>query len=196
MSSLSSSVPSPNALSWIFLLFTLCNGLLAYSPLSLVMKTAIGLGGILIPFLYLLSKSYAGIFKPVETKRSSPGFFSHWTPALIFVLALCLRFYHLTSFSGWPSFDDGWLGAYALDFYEKWNWRILFGFEKSTALYPWAEVLIFKIIGPSLTSLWFLPAFLSFLTVPLLYFTCRHVYSENLALLCGLMSAVGFWPLL
>ncbi len=137
-------------------------------------------------------------FEPTlnNNKNFSAPSLGLWVLAVLAFLMFFLRFSRLSSFSTWPSTDDGWFGAYALDLYEKWNWNLLFGYIKFPAINFWPQVLLFKAFGPSLFSLFLLPALLSVLIVFFAYFAAREYFSKSFSILCSSIAAFSFWPLL
>ncbi len=185
-----------NPLWVIFTIFVFSNGLLAYSELPFGIKLLVGLTGLLVPFLFILLNSKHLKLTPGETGGHFQPRFVPWILAPLAALMFFLRFYKLATFSTWPSTDDGWFGAYALDLYEKWNWNLLFGPIRFPALNFWPQTLLFKILGPSLLSLFLLPAIFSLLTVFFAYGAAKEYFSKPFAFLYAGIAAFSFWPLL
>src|SRR6185369_6274868 len=153
----------------VFIFFVLTNGLLAYTQLSVGMKVAAGLAGLLFPFGWLLWRSKGSFLKPGEIGKTSWPRLSPWVLALLIGAAFYLRSCKLSSFSTWPSTDEAWVNSYALDLYEKWNWDLLYGHMKVAPLSVWVPALFFKLLSPSLFSLYLLPALISLGTIYLAY---------------------------
>jgi 4-amino-4-deoxy-L-arabinose transferase-like glycosyltransferase len=185
------------SLKLVFVIFVISNGIIAYSGLPFWLKLSVGFAGLFFPFLALLfSNSKNFLSKPGEIQNNTMSHPSSWVFIPLVTCLLFLRFYKLSSFSTWPSTDEGWLGAYALDLYEKWNWNILFGYIKFPALTIWPETLFFKLFGPSLFSLYLLPAVISSLTVFLTYLAAKEFFSKEFSFLCAAIASFGFWFLL
>jgi 4-amino-4-deoxy-L-arabinose transferase-like glycosyltransferase len=169
---------------------------MAYSEWPIWIKVLVGLLGLLLPFLLLLSKFFEFSIQLNDKNDNFELGFASWTGILLLLAMVFLRFYKLSTFSTWPSTDEGWFGSYALDLYEKWNWNILFGYVKFSMLNFWVETAFFKLFGPSLFSMYLIPAIVSLFTVFLTYITAREFFSKSFSILCGLINAFTFWPLL
>jgi 4-amino-4-deoxy-L-arabinose transferase-like glycosyltransferase len=178
----------------VFAIFIFSNAIIAYSEVSFWIKILAGFSGVFLPFLFILLNSKNFSFKPEEIREYSLPRFAPW--ALALVSAFFLRFYKLTSFSCWPSTDEGWSAAYAIDLYEKWHWKLLLGYQKIPVFNYWIEAGLFKILGPSTFSFYLLPAVISFSTIFFVYAAAKEFFSKEFSFLCALIAAFSFWPLL
>lgn len=184
---------------WVyFWIFTVSNGLLSYFPIPLEFKGWIFVLGLVLPWIILLK----GLLERPEDK---PSFFgkdhlNFGTPSpffwVVFLgLAFFLRFYKLTSFYFWPVGDEGQNGFLAIDLAQKWTWQFFYTMGEHPPLWTWILRVFFQDSRDSFFNLWFPPAFLSFLNVPLAYFAARCFFPRSLSLLFGGLMAFSFWPL-
>ena len=178
-----------------FLLFGTTNAFLAFGSFSLATKIEISLVGLIIPFVWALA------FFPASPQSNQPIYekdyfqvIAWWVWALLGVLAVFIRFYRLTTFAVWPHYDEGLTSYYVLDLCRHWEWKLFFGNNQTPPLYLWGLGLVYKLFGPSLFSLWFFPALLSLLTVPLGYLAARQFFSKSFSLIAVFLLALGFWP--
>ncbi len=114
-------------------------------------------------------------------------------PALI---AVFLRFFRLTSFSPWPLFDESLFGFSALDLSRHGEGRWFYSLAQIPPLYIYGLSFLFRAGGVSLAALWFWPALLSTLSLPLVFLTARRLFPKNGVWLPTFLWAFGFWPLL
>ncbi len=163
---------------------------------ALLDKSLSGTRRTLVPFGWVLARSNRSTFRPETAGNISLPRLTPWLLALLAALAFFLRFYKLSSFSTWPSTDEAWVNSYSLDLYEKWDWSLLYGHMKVSPFCLWIQAILFKILSPSLFSFYLLPALISCLTVVLSYAAAREFFSKPFALLCALITAFSFWPLL
>jgi 4-amino-4-deoxy-L-arabinose transferase-like glycosyltransferase len=194
--------PQPQRRSWFpspwpcFIVFILANTLLSYFSLDWRLKCGIGAAGLLIPFFLLFRHPHPS---PVEEPKGLQGEAGFNFPAIFWVIllfaAVFVHFYRLTTLSTWPFVDEGYLGYYAVELSEKWNWHLLYGYVQFPPLYYWCLGLFFKILGPSLGNLWLLPALLSLLALPLVYLASRRFFPKPLCMMMTAFWAFGFWPL-
>ena len=108
---------------------------------------------------------------------------------------LFVRFYKLTSLSVWPNYDDGLWGFFALNFIHHWDWSPFYQDNTYPSLYGWGLGFLFKFFGTSLFTLWFYPAFLSALVVPISFLAARQFFSRSLSWVLTLLFAFSFWPM-
>ncbi len=175
-----------------FIFFLVSNSLLSYYPLTFQTKIGIGLFGLALPFglaCFLLSD------KPTQFWEKFKFLPSPWIGLGVFLLAIFLRFYRLTSLSVWPLYDEGMYGYYALELCRHWDWKFFFGPSQAPPFYLWGLGLWFKHFGVSLTTLWFFPALLSLLCVPIGYWAARQFFSKSFSIFSGVFLAFGFWPI-
>ncbi len=197
MSKSSSAFKSPIAFSaWIyFFIFLTANTLLSYFPLTFQASLWISLLGLALPFGIAL---WTG--KPSPTSESPLHQFEFWAkiPLWIWIVlgaaALFFRFDQLTTLSAWPIYDEGMVGFCALQIAQKGVHHLFYMFSQIPVFYLWLLGSVFKLFGPSLFSLWFLPALISALWVPLAYLTARHYFSKSFSFFCVLAAGLAFWP--
>lgn len=183
---------------WLLLgCFTLTNGLLAFSNLSVGWKTLFGILGIGIPLLIVLKPKGHRVQtgKPIWDEELFTV--SGWLLPLVILGAVFFRFIHLTSLSQWPLTDEAKSGYYALQLasHGVGTAQFLYDFSQLPPLYIWLEGIFFKLFGVSLISLWCFPAILSLLTVVVFYLGARAHFSKSFALLLAGLMAFSFWPL-
>jgi hypothetical protein len=197
MSKCSSAFNPPIAFSvWIyFFIFLTANTLLSYFSLSFQTSLAVGLLGLIVPFGIALWTD-----KPVpsaETPLHQLEFLGE-TPLWIWILwsaaVLFFRFDKLTTLSTWPIYDEGMVGFCSLQIAQKGIHHLFYMFSQIPVFYLWLLSCVFKLFGPSLFSLWFLPAIISALWVPLAYLTARHYFSKSFSFFCVLLAGLSFWP--
>ncbi|HXL72506.1 MAG TPA: glycosyltransferase family 39 protein, partial [bacterium] len=187
--------PSGNGLAWkIFILLVSANGVISFSPLSLGMKSAVGIFFLAIPLLFLykkvpFSETRAGAILNMDFLPAPPGIV--WILAV--VLAVVFRFWDLTSLSVWPTSDEGWINYLALQLSKKWNWNLFFASFQVPPVHFWGQALFFRWFGPSLFTLWLFPAFLSLVTLGLIYGAARIFFSSRFSFLCFLLASVNYW---
>lgn len=181
--------------TWVFfLIFLAANLLLSYSSISLETKLWIGLVGLILPLVALLRASFtkASTKPPLYLLEFLPPI-SIWVFIGIGILALGVRFYRLDSLSLWPHFDEGLYGFYALKIGHLWDWRLLYGHSQAPPFYIWIQAGLFKILSPSLRTIWLLPALISMATPPLSYLAARRFFSKSLSLLILFLFSTCFW---
>ncbi len=176
--------------------FTLVNGLLAFFPLPLAWRAA--LGSVELAFSLAMVLGWAGLSFPKQLwEEELVSFPPTWILFLLLLTTAYLRFTHLTTLSQWPLTDEAKSGYFAMQLATQ-GWgsaRLLYDFSQLPPLYTWMEGVFFKVFGVSLFSLWCLPALLSLLTVPAFYLAARAFFSRSFALILAGLMAFGFWPL-
>ena len=179
---------------WIFLLFLISNFLLSYTPLSIQLKITVGLTGILIPII-LLGRSIKT--NTTESSLTNNEFIMRiplgvWL--LLGGLAVFFRFYQLTTYSVWPHYDEGWIGYYAIQQWNHWNWDFLYSRNQIPPVYVWLLALFFKIFGSSPQTLWFVSSLLSLLALPVAYFAASTLFSRSFAFIFSTLLGLSYWP--
>ncbi len=180
---------------WIyFFIFLISNGLLSYFSLPLEMKFWVGLMGVILPLGLALAsyRSESEPVKPLYSREFLPSI-PPWVWAAVGLLAILVRFYKLTTLSVWPHFDEGYLNYFAFEFSRKWDGRIIYGYNQTTPIYIWCLGFLFKLVPPSLGVIWFFPAFLSVLSIPIGYMACRRFFSKSFSFVVVSLFALGFW---
>ncbi len=181
-----------------FILLLTGHLLLSFAGLSTRASIWVGLFLVALPFLFMIGAAFEE--RPGKTDLlyrleafKSPG----WILWILLVgLALGLRLAFLTSLSVWPGVDEGVHAFIALELSRHWHWNILSYCSQMPPFFFWLEVALFKLMGPSLRSLWLLPALLSFLPFTLAYRECRRYFSKSFSFLLAFGLGFGFWPLL
>jgi 4-amino-4-deoxy-L-arabinose transferase-like glycosyltransferase len=181
---------------WVYFhLFLAINLFLSYTSFSLQYKWILGLS--LLTAILIFQFKYNSSLP----RRHDPGYSREWlfiSPARILclaVLAMALRFVKLTSFFTYPLFDDVLNAFFAFHLNLDWNWHPFFYYSQMPPLYIWFLAGMFKIGEVSSFSLWFFPALVSLLCVPLSYYACRTFFSKSMSLIGCLLVAASFWPL-
>lgn len=181
---------------WIyFFLFLIVNSLLSYSPLSLEAKLWIGLGGLLLSIVWTLANLYSKAVPLNQDRKELLPVPTLWVWILLGVGVFFLRFHNLTTLSVWPHYDEGVYGYYAAQLVQQEDGRFFYGISRAPAFYVWVLGVLFRFLGPSLTTLWLLPAMVSLFCVPVAYWAARQFFSRSFSLVCTLGMAFGFWPL-
>jgi hypothetical protein len=182
--------------SWIyFFLFLISNSLLSYFSFTFETTLWICLLGLIFPFILGLW-SYKSCKNPkvplhkLEFFKKIP--FGIWI--IIGILALFFRFYKLTTLSAWPIYDEGMDGFCAMQIAQKGVHHLFYMFSDIPVFYPWFLSVVFKLFGPSLFNLWFWPALISAIWIPLAYLTARSYFSKSFSFFCMLLAALSFWP--
>ena len=180
-----------------FSAFLVSNLLLAYSTLSLGIKLWIGLFGIFLPFfLAFLGKTPILAGNPLLSlrepfqKRPPLFWFLLWIP--IAGLALFVRFYHWEQLRGWPMPDEALYAFFSMDLAHRWHWQFFFSYCQLPPLTNWAQALLYKIIPPSLFSLWLFPILVSLATFLVASWGAFKVLPSSLALILSALVAFGF----
>ena len=174
-----------------FPVFLVSNTLLSYFNLSISARIAVGVLGLLLPVaLWVKVPGPGSIHRSQEFLPSLPV--GIWI--FLAVLAVGIRFFHLTTLSPWPFHDESLWGWMALRFNEHGGGFFPEG-ARFPAAYLWGLSLLFKWLQPSLFTLWLLPALISTLTVTVGYAAARQFFSRSFSLLVVLVLAFSFWPL-
>src|SRR5581483_4845025 len=174
---------------WLFLGFgILLNAILSWGPWDVWQRFWLFPLGLLVQLLWALwptppAKSGE---KPVFLKEGLSSFNWKWA-LLIFLAAAVLRLYRLVSLPFWPVWDDANYSYFAIGLSEHWSWDFLIGHEKTMPLFTWLQALFFKVVEPSLFSMWLYPALLSLATVPLGYRAARFFFPRSFSLVVGLL---------
>ncbi len=179
-----------------FFVFLVANTLLSYFPISLETKLWIGLIGLGIPFVIALKKIWTPtvLSKTAFSWESIPRV-STWVWVVFLILAILLRFYKLTTLSTWPTSEEGLGGYYGIELIENGDWHFFYSYAQWPPLFVWSLGTFFKILGPSLETLWLFPAILSLLTIPLAFAAAKAFFSETFAFVFICLWAFNFEPL-
>ncbi len=182
-------IPLPLYLSF----FLAANFGLSYASWGLETKLWVGLFGLALPFLVVLLTTPLSSKPPflVESFPSPPI----WVWVGFGFLAIVVRFYHLTTLTVWPHYDEATTGYYGMSLSQKWDSRMFYEGSQSPPAYLWGLGLFFKCFGVSLGTLWFFPALLSALTLPFTYGAARQFFSKSFSFLVTFGMAFGFWAL-
>jgi hypothetical protein len=181
---------------WIyFCIFFLSSIPLSYFQASIAFKIIVFLFGVFLPLfvacrVFSLPSSGTPVFKKKIFFTKPPFFFLF----LVLSTGIFFRFYHLDTLSVWPLLDEGRNAFFGWSLSKHWNWRLFYDISQMPPLSYWLLGLYFKIIQPSLLSLWFFPAILSSLLLPLGFFAVRRYFPRNFSLLFFCILALCFYP--
>jgi 4-amino-4-deoxy-L-arabinose transferase-like glycosyltransferase len=152
--------------------------------------------GLVVPALFIarMEEKRPDSWKDLQTGEVIP-FLPLWGWVLLLLPALFLRLYGLTTLSVWPVKDEGIFGYFAIQLCQKWNFSLLQGLNHLPTLFTWIQAGLFKILGPSLFSLWLTPALWSLLFLPVVWAASRQFFSRSLSFLVLAIAALGYWPL-
>ena len=178
-----------------FPVFLTANTLLSYFSFSIETRLWILGLGIVLPLVLACGTA------PLP-KKGGEGFekdeFLPPPPAAVVgfvgLAALFIRFYKLSSLSGWPLMDEGLTGYFSLEEEGPGSHPFLYSAAQIPPLFFWIQRLFFGWLGPSLTVLWLLPALISLFLVPLSFAAFRAFFSRSFAWLAAAFFALGFWP--
>ena len=179
---------------WVyFSIFSLSNVLISYCPLSLEFKLWIAVFGLALPFGVALASIPPRLHAAlgwVEGKKL-PG----WAWLAPLGLGVCLRLAGLTTLSAWPVPDEGLFPYFAVREIQNSDWRFFYHRSEQPPFFPWLLGGFFKIVPPSLFSLWLFPALLSILTLFACVWAARLWLRGTASWFFAFFMAVNFWAL-
>jgi 4-amino-4-deoxy-L-arabinose transferase-like glycosyltransferase len=180
-----------------FLIFALSNAVLSSPEPPVFLKILVFFLGIVAPLaaFFFIPSLKAGAKEEIGVSEIFPPLPS-WVLLLVLSAAVFLRFYKLNSLFIWPNQDAGWIGLYAIQLGEKWDWKFFQTFGQEPPLTVWAMVGLLKLGVNPLTAVSLLPALLSLMTVVMGYLACRQYFSSSFSLITGSLLALSYWPLL
>ncbi len=114
--------------------------------------------------------------------------------ALFLGVGAFLRFAKLSTLSVWPLVDESVHGWIAHDWMTRWDGRLFHYVSQMPPLYFALQAAVFKAMGVGLTSLWFLPALLSWLTCVAAVCVARARHYPPVFQWAGVVMALSFWP--
>jgi 4-amino-4-deoxy-L-arabinose transferase-like glycosyltransferase len=192
---LDTGTPSNKFLSWkVFFILVLANAVISFYPSPLWVKAVIGLIFILGPLTYLGFSTNLPASQTLNILNMDFFPSPSWVAlGAVTALAVILRLAGLTSLSGWPNFDEGWVSFLSLKLSQKWDWSLLLSSQNQPPFYFWGEALFFRLFGPSLSSLWLYPALLSLAALPVGYWAAQRYFSKNFSFFCLLFGVVNYW---
>ena len=180
--------------SWVlFFIFLISNSLISFGHFPLEIRLGIILMGILVPGL----AAYFYLFNNLPADSIHENFLPPiplWAWFLVGTLAVLMRFFKLTTLSVWPGYEEGMSGYVALKLFQNWNGSLFYGSSEAPRGYVWGLSFLFRILGPSLMTLWLFPALISLLTVPLGWLAARRFFSRSHSFLVLMLLALSFWP--
>lgn len=177
---------------WVlFPLLLLSNSLLSHGNLSLTGKLFVATFGLILPLgvAFLLIRKGPSPSSPRPLADPPP-----WAWALLLVLLLFTRFYHLESLPGWFLADEGRHAIFSLDLSEKWEGRLLWGETQGLPLAFWVFGALFKFVTPSVLALRLIPALLSLLVLAAAYRVARPFLPAPFLFAFVWLAGLGFWP--
>jgi len=155
-------------------------------------KVVVFLLGIVLPFVFLVRKSPNPIRPPFELGIPTPP---PWVFLALLAIAALLRLTALSTYSGWPSYDDSAHALYAANLVEQWDGSLRYTHSQYGGFYIWFLAGIFKLFGPSLTTLYLAPALLSLGAVIFAWAATRKFFPSSFAFGLGVFMAFSFGPL-
>jgi hypothetical protein len=179
-----------------FFLFFVVDAYLSYMPVSDVEKYWVFLIGILTPVLLIFfSKRPLGnvkenIFQQESFEKSTFGL---WMG--LGALLMGLRFWKLTTLFSWPTGDESEIGMLAIGLTRDWNWHFFHGFAQVPFSFHWACCFFYQITHSAKLAVWFLPAAISAILIPLTYLGARRFCGHSFSIILASLMAVGFWPM-
>ncbi|HVZ80195.1 MAG TPA: hypothetical protein VHE12_05250 [bacterium] len=174
-------------------LFILAFFLLGHRTLSGPWPWALVLGGIVLPFLFLLGRASRSV-PDGKTLVREEFFFPSWVPALLLAVAVLLRFWRLDTLAAWPSSDEETGGYLAEHFGQMGVWKGFFG-GQIPAPWIWACAAVWRISHDSFLTTWF-PAAMSSLLIPIAAVPALRIWTtRGQGWLLGSLLAVSYWPL-
>lgn len=181
---------------WLyFLVFLAANTLLSYFQLPIELRLWVLLAGVLLPLA--LAFRHAPPLAKAEGELGRDEFLDSPPLGILLLVAAAavfIRFYRLSSLSGWPLMDESDTGFFALEEGGLGSKPFFYGAAQIPPLYFWLQRLVFQGLGPSLFSLWILPALISLTFVPLSFLAFRAYFSRSLSWMATALFALGFWP--
>ncbi|HEY5038556.1 MAG TPA: hypothetical protein VIJ93_05735 [bacterium] len=181
---------------WVyFFIFLTTNTLLSYTSWSLELKIIVGFFGLLLPFGIALARLPISHQIQLSYRREFLPAVPLWVWFFGGVGALFVRFYHLTTLSAWPHYDEGLWGFFALKVFQGWGWHFFYAGNPYPSAYIWILGLWFHWLKPSLLTLWLLPALFSILTIGTGYLAARNFFSKSISFVFAFLLAFTFWPL-
>ncbi len=170
--------------------------LLSYLSLDPLWQALLALGGLVLPTLWVLGQ--VPLKDPILLRESVPE--SRGRSFILFFLLVaaagsCIRLFHLTDLCAWPSLDEGLGASFSMDLLRHWEWRFFFYFSQAPCAFIWLQAAFFKLLGPSLSTLWLLPALLSILALGVSYAAGRMFFPRAYALVLSTLLAFSFWHL-
>jgi hypothetical protein len=186
------------AVLWVCFIFLLAGHLfLSYFSISLTARLYISLFLVALPAFFLLMAALGDVEKKqVPLYRLET--FSFSAPILLVLTGLAaaaFHLYHLTTLNVWPNVDEGVHAFFSLQLFEHWQWRMFSYSSQMPSLYFWIEAFFFKLWGPSLFSLWLVPAFLSLVPFAFTYTEAKRYFSKSTAFVMAFLTGLGFWGL-
>jgi hypothetical protein len=182
---------------WIYFLVTaLCLSALSYGTFHGEWALGIGVLGLLFPTFWAFQTASA--YSPSESKWFQKEWLppkSLWFLASIAVLAVLARLYQLTSLASWPTFDEGLFSFISIGLLKKWDGKFFYSFAQVPFAFNWSLALFYKLLTPSLFSLWLYPALASILTLLVSFFAVRSFFSRTFSFFFFLLFSFSFWHL-
>jgi 4-amino-4-deoxy-L-arabinose transferase-like glycosyltransferase len=169
---------------WIFALT-----FLSYFSFPMIWQGLIVLAGLGL-FTFLIFQKSNFVFRQGDHLEEISG----WCWIILFFVAVFLRFYRLTTLSTWPITDEGYHGFLALDLFKTGKFHFFYTVARFPPFYIWSLAGFFRLVSPSLFSLWLFPALLSCLTVVLAYLAARRTENRSFTLFFTALTALSFWP--
>ena len=113
----------------------------------------------------------------------------------LFICAVSLRFFKLTTLRLWPIGDEALQGFLGLYLSQHWSWQFFYTVGQHPPLSVWTYAFFCKFFNSALSLFRTVPAVVSVLTAMAGYFAARQFFSKSFAFLFGCLMAFSFWPL-
>jgi predicted membrane-bound mannosyltransferase len=111
---------------------------------------------------------------------------------IILTIGAFFRFWKLDSIPPSLFYDEAINGNYAISVMEFGNFKVLYS-DCREGLFINLLVLSFKIFGPSIWSLKFIPALFGIFTILGLYFLTKELFNYRVALFASFLLSCSFW---
>jgi uncharacterized membrane protein len=170
---------------------------LSYFGFSYLTNTWVFFLGILVPFVIFFFRPTEGASEKEKTYQKEtflfPDALTVWI--LLGLIAFFIRILRLTQFYLWPTGDEALHGFLALSLLKNWNWQFFYTVGEHPPLLIWMLALLFKVFKSTFWAMWFLPAMISFMTIPVGYLCGKELLSKSASVLFCFLLAFSFWPI-
>ncbi len=177
-----------------FFLFLFSNIILSSQSVSLTIKTAVFIFGIVFPVLLSIRNfpESSTPLSPLTDEEFLPPV-PAWLWVVLGLTAVFIHFYKLESLYAWPNGDEGSVGLYAIGLTEKWNWKFFYMPDQIPPFLIWVTSFFFRFLKPPLLGLWLFPALVSITVIPLSYLAFRSYFSKSFSFLGVCLTAFSLW---
>ena len=184
-----------NVFIYLFI-FSGANAFLAYCPANLSVKLWVGLLGLLLPLVLAFRGQSIASSKEIPICFSeSPPKPPRWLWIFMTVSAVAIRLGQTQVPGYWPLSDDGLDSFNSIELAKQWSWHFVYGPAQHPPIFFWTLGVYFKIIEPSLRSLFLFPVLCSIAGFVICFFLTRTFFSNFFSFLCCVLMGFSFWPL-